>query len=107
MQLEEKKQEISITEEQLYQLINDEFIWITKQNNSTILISVKKRIDENTFPTNKWINRLKRLFICQFIGHKEVGVYSWISYCYRCNYSWNPSELCSQCKNKYSNIDDE
>lgn len=38
-----------------------------------------------------WRNRLKRL-LCWIIGHDEVGVYSWISYCQRCTLAFEPSE---------------
>lgn len=40
----------------------------------------------------EWRNRLKRYLICWIIGHDEVGVYSWISYCQRCSLAFEPSD---------------
>lgn len=28
---------------------------------------------------------------CWIVGHDEVGVYSWISYCQRCNLTFDPT----------------
>lgn len=35
--------------------------------------------------------RIKRIW-CWIVGHEEVGVYSWISYCQRCYLGFDPSE---------------
>ena len=102
-----KEQEINISDKQLYQLIAHGFIKISKDKDSIILIIVEKKIDKDTFPEDRLIHKLKKFFICKLIGHNEMGVYSTLVYCQRCFHTYDPSDLCSQCKTKYSSEDDE
>ena len=54
-----------------------------------------KRFPKNNSPYDRvgtsirLMSRLKRP-LCILLGHDEVGVYSWISYCERCQRSFNP-----------------